>query len=102
MEKFKMMLAATTLMMGASAMAGTVKLESPKLEHICQVQVTTGQNRPNQLVHTYTNVSKGFTVSGEDRLCYRRSAKPAQCDANYTEWTCMQRKGSGTSVLKLS
>lgn len=102
MEKFKMAIAASSLLISATTMAGTVKLESPKFEQICQVQVTIGKNQPNQMVQTYSNVSKGFTVSGEDRLCYRRSAKPAQCDSNYTEWTCMQRQGSGTSILKLT
>jgi len=83
-------------------MAGTVKLESPKFDKICKVQVTTGNNPPNKMLNTYTNVSKGFSVSGEDRLCYRRSANPSDCDSNYTEWTCNSKQGSGTAILKLT
>ena len=93
---------AGSLLLTSVSFAGTVKLESPKFDKICKVQVTTGNNTDNKLVNTYTNVNKGFSVSGEDRLCYRRSAQPADCDSNYTEWTCNSRKGSGTSVLKLT
>ena len=93
---------AASLLLTSLSFAGTVKLESPKFDKICKVQVTTGNNPANKMLNTYTNVNKGFSVSGEDRLCYRRSAKPTDCNSNYTAWTCNSRKGSGTSILKLT
>jgi hypothetical protein len=101
-HSIKIITIATTLFVSSFSFAGTVKLESPKFDKICKVQVTTGDNPPSNMVNTYTNVSKGFTVSGEDRLCYRRSADPEQCDSNFTAWTCNSKKGSGTAVLKLT
>jgi len=92
---------AASLVLTTASFAGTVKLESPNLDNICKVQVTTGNNPPNKSLNTYSNVNKGFTVSGEDRLCYRRSSKPQECNSRYTEWTCKSNTSSGTSVLKL-
>jgi len=102
MKFFKPIVIAATLLFSSLSVAGTVTLESSKHEQICAVQITTGNNISKHVVNTHTDVKKGFTTSAEDRLCYRRSAKPAQCDSPYTEWTCMERRGSGTSMLKLS
>lgn len=100
MKTIKSLTIATTLAVSSLSFAGTVKLESPKFENICKVQITTGTR--NTYLKTYSNVTKGFTVSGEDRLCYRRSAKPNQCDSNFTEWTCSSKNGSGTHLMKLT
>ncbi|WP_154224378.1 hypothetical protein [Marinicella rhabdoformis] len=97
-------LAVSVLILSSNAFAGTVKLESSVFDNICKVQVTTGlENNPkSKLLDTYENVAKGFTVSGSDRLCYRRSKEPNNCQSQYTVWTCKKVKGSGTGTLKLS
>ncbi len=102
MKTIKHITIAASLFFTTASLAGTVTLESPKYDNICKVQVTTGKDQTNKIVKTYSNVSKGFSVSGEDRLCYRRSAKPEQCDSTYTAWNCASRGGSGTSIIKLS
>lgn len=101
MKKIPIMILFSTLATASSVMAGTVTLQSPKFDNICKVQITTGNNPPSQFKKTYSNVPKGFSISGEDRLCYRRSAQPNVCDSGFTEWSCASRKGSGTSVIKL-
>ena len=104
MTCYKSLLSITVLFLSANVFAGTVKLESSVFDNICKIQVTTGsENDPkSKLLKTYENVPKGFTVSGSDRLCYRRSKAPNNCQSQYTIWTCKKVKGSGTGTLKLS
>lgn len=81
--------------------AGTVKLLSDAWDYICKVQVTGGMDAPNTSVATFSNVRKGWSVSRSDRLCYRRSGNPDDCDSGYSDWRCINQMISGTYEFSL-
>lgn len=81
--------------------AGTVVLESTVWGYICEVDVTTGIDAPNTSVVSHTDVRDGWSVSAEDKLCYRRSRDPRQCDAGMTDWTCVTQIVSGTETTSI-
>lgn len=102
MKTIKTITIVTSLALSSVSFAGTVKLVSKHWNNICKVQVSKGNNAPaNGYLSTYTNVGKNFSTSGTNRLCYRRSANPNDCNSNYAGWVCDTRNTTGTTILEL-
>ncbi len=84
------------------AVSGTVVVVSDVWDYICRVQITTGMNAPNTHITTYNNVKINQTFTGTDRLCYRRSGDPSNCNSGWTSWTCQSELGSGSYRFSLN
>jgi hypothetical protein len=80
---FASMLALGTI---APAVAGEVRLVSDIIEMICRVEITSGPDAPNGSVETYNDVAMGWSITKQDKLCYRRASTPDNCDSGMTQW----------------
>lgn len=91
---------------GVSAMpanAGNVRLVSDTWDNICKVEVKWGMNAPERgNSQTFSDVQKGWELIKADRLCYRRSGDPGNCDSQMTLWTCCTHLISGTDDCSLN
>lgn len=90
----------------ANASAGDVKLVSDTLDSVCRVEITWGPDAPNGTpVEHYSDVSRNWSITKPDRLCYRRSSTPDNCDSGMTQWNtqwkCAERSVAGTEELSL-
>ena len=82
--------------------AGSVRLVNNYYNTICKVEVIKGINAPQTgSPESYSNVAKGVVTSAEGRLCFRRSADPANCASPLTEWRCADKGTSGTLEFNL-
>lgn len=87
----------------SEAKAGTVVLVSDTWENICKVEIKWGMNAPDSgPSQTFENVEKGRRWSKTDKICYRRSGQPSNCDSQMTAWTCCTHLISGTDECSLS
>ena len=90
----------------AYALAGDVRLVSDTWDSVCRVEITWGPNAPDGTpVEYHPEVSRNWTVTKPDRLCYRRASTPDNCDSGMTQWKtqwkCAAKSGSGTAELSL-
>ena len=90
----------------ACALAGDIKLVSDTLERVCGVEITWGPDAPNGTpVESFTDVSRNWSITKPDRLCYRRASSPDNCDSGMTQWRtqwkCATKTGSGTEEFSL-
>ncbi len=76
--------------------AGKVRLKSDNFDNICQVKLTVGPEAPNGTVEDIENVKKGWSRTGNGRICYRRSSDPDVC-GKLTNWNCCINPGAGTT-----
>ena len=95
-----------TLASIASAMAGDVKLVSGTWDSVCRVEVTWGPKAPDGTpIETYFDVPRTWSITKPDRLCYRRSSTPDNCESGMTQWNtqwkCAANDGSGQKELSL-
>jgi hypothetical protein len=85
------------------AEAGTVVLHSDTWDNICKVEIKWGTNAPDSgPSQSFENVEKGWKVSKADRICYRRSGQPSNCNSQMTAWNCCTHNISGTYECSLS
>lgn len=97
---------ALTLGSVTHALAGDVKLVSDTLENVCGVEITWGPEAPNGTpVEIHADVSKNWSITKPDRLCYRRPTTPDNCDSGMTQWKtqwkCAASAGPATEELSL-
>lgn len=90
----------------APTLAGDVKLVSGTLDTVCSVEVTWGPDAPNDTpVEFHTDVSKNWSITKPDKLCYRRPSTPDNCESGMTQWKtqwrCAANAGSGIKELSL-
>ena len=86
----------------AQVKAGSVQLISDNWDYICKVQIVHGMNAPGAGGRsTYRDVNRGWSVTRQDRLCYRRSANPGDCGSGYNSWDCASQLTSGTYKFSL-
>ena len=90
----------------APAWAGEVKLVSDAWENVCRVEITWGANAPNGTpVEQFLDVRRSWTITKPDRLCYRRSSTPENCDSGMTQWNtqwkCAAASGAGMEEFSL-
>ena len=88
------------------ALAGDVKLVSDTLDNVCGVEITWGPDAPNGTpVESFADVSRNWSITKPERLCYRRASTPDNCDSGMTQWKtqwkCAAKAGSGTEELSL-
>jgi hypothetical protein len=99
---FAFLLALTSI---AQVTAGEVKLVSDTIDEICRVEVTSGPDAPNAPVETYMDVTRGWSITKEGKLCYRRASTPDNCDSGMTQWNtqwkCAEKADSGIEELSL-
>ena len=85
--------------------AGEVKLVSDTLDIICRVEVTSGTDAPNGPIETYTDVGRGWSITREEKLCYRRASTPDNCESGMTQWNtqwkCAVKTDAGIDELSL-
>lgn len=80
------------------AFGGDVKLVSDHWDNVCGVEVTWGPDAPNDTpVEFHTDVSKGWSVTKPERLCYRRASTPDNCDSGMTQWKTQWRCAASKS-----
>jgi hypothetical protein len=99
---------ACLLALGAmsDALAGEVKLVSDTWDYVCRVDVTWGPGAPDGTpMEQHIDVSRNWSISKPDRLCYRRPSTPDNCDSGMTRWTtrwqCADSAGVGVEELSL-
>jgi len=102
-ESFACVLA---LVFSSSALAGDVKLVSDAWDAVCRVEITWGPGAPNGTpVEHYSDVSRNWSITKPDRLCYRRASAPDNCESGMTQWNtqwkCAARTDSGVEELSL-
>ena len=89
----------------AQAAAGEVKLVSDTIDMICRVEVTSGADAPEGPVETHTDVRMGWSITKQDKLCYRRASTPDNCESGMTQWNtqwkCATKAGPGSEELSL-
>ena len=90
----------------ACALAGDVKLVSDTLDSVCGVEISWGPDAPNGTpVESFADVSKNWSITKPDRLCYRRASSPDNCDSGMTQWKtqwkCANKTGSGIEEFSL-
>jgi hypothetical protein len=95
-----------TLGAAAYAFAGDVKLVSDTLDNVCMVEITWGPDAPNGTpVEHHNDVSRNWSITKPDRLCYRRASTPDNCDSGMTQWKtqwkCAAKAGSGIEEFSL-
>jgi len=95
-----------TLGSNTYARAGDVKLVSDTWDNVCRVEVTWGPNAPDGTpVEYHPEVSRNWSITKPDRLCYRRASTPDNCDSGMTQWKtqwkCTDKAGSGTEEISL-
>jgi hypothetical protein len=91
------------LVIGLPAKAGTVVLVSDTWDYICKVEVMWGMNAPQEgPSQTFSGVKKEWKFEKPDRICYRRSGDPRNCDSHLTSWTCCSHLISGKDECSLS
>ena len=87
------------------ASAGDVKLVADTMDMVCRVEVTSGPDAPNGAVETHIDVARGWSITKPDKLCYRRSSTPDNCESGMTQWNtqwkCAAKAGSGVEELSL-
>jgi len=98
---------ACALALGASAaaMAGDVKLVSDTLESVCGVEISWGAGAPNGTpVELHSDITKNWSITKPDRLCYRRPTTPDNCDSGMTQWKTQWKcaDGSTSGIQELS
>jgi hypothetical protein len=94
------------LVFSASALAGDVKLVSDAWDSVCRVDITWGPGAPNGTpVEHYSDVSRNWSITKPDRLCYRRASAPDNCESGMTQWNtqwrCAAKADSGVEELSL-
>jgi hypothetical protein len=95
-------LAVVTTLSSVAARAGSVNLVSDTWDNICTVEVMTGLNAPQGgQVTPFSNVTKGWHMLAEERICYRRSGNPTDCKSALSLWSCSSNPGSGTDEFSL-
>ena len=83
----------------ADTSAGDVKLVSDTLDSVCRVEISWGPGAPDgNPVEFYTDVSKNWSITRPDRLCYRRASTPDNCDSGMTQWNTQWRCAESTSA----
>jgi len=90
----------------ANAFAGDVKLVSDTLDSVCRVEITWGPDAPSGTpVEFHSDVPKNWSITKPERLCYRRSSTPDNCDSGMTQWNtqwkCAAKPDSGIEELSL-
>ena len=83
------------------ATAGTVELVNDTWDYICTVEITKGINAPNTSISRRSGVGRGLVTTATDKLCYRRSSDPRNCDSSLSVWTCDSKLTSGTKTFSL-
>ena len=92
--------------LGGNALAGEVKLVSDTWDSVCRVEVTWGPGAPEGTpVEQHIDVSRNWSVTKPERLCYRRASTPENCDSGMTQWNtrwqCADNAGTGPAELSL-
>jgi hypothetical protein len=95
-----------TLSSAPCALAGDVKLVSDTLDSVCGVEITWGPDAPNGTpAEFFSDVSRNWSITKPDRLCYRRASSPGNCDSGMTQWKtqwkCAHRTGPGIEEFSL-
>ena len=90
----------------AHALAGDIKLVSGTWDSICQVEITWGAGAPDGTpVEIHSDVSRNWSITKPDKLCYRRPSTPDNCESGMTQWRtqwkCAANTGSGIEELSL-
>jgi hypothetical protein len=84
----------------ADARAGDVKLVSDTLDNVCGVEITWGADAPNGTpVEIHSDISKNWSITKPDRLCYRRPTTPDNCDSGMTQWKTQWKCASSTNSV---
>ena len=105
--RFFLGIVAGLLALGSTAQAssGEVKLVSGTFDEICRVEVTSGPDAPNAPVETHVDVKKGWSITKQGKLCYRRASTVDNCDSGMTQWNtqwkCAEKADSGIEELSL-
>ena len=91
--KIKIVAFVSSLLAFSNANAGgEIDLYSDNWDYICKVEVMTGLQAPESgKIQTYEDVEFDESTplaSGKDRVCYKRSRFPSQCESQLTVWTC--------------
>jgi hypothetical protein len=94
------------LISATAALAGDVKLVSDTWDSVCRVDVTWGPDAPNGTpVEHYSDVSRNWSITRPDKLCYRRASAPDNCESGMTQWNtqwkCAAKVDSGVEELSL-
>ena len=94
------------LVFSGSALAGDVKLVSDTWDSVCRVDITWGPDAPNGTpVEHYSDVSRNWSITKPDKLCYRRASAPDNCESGMTQWNtqwkCAAKADSGVEELSL-
>jgi hypothetical protein len=90
----------------ADAVAGDIKLVSDTWDSVCRVDITWGPDAPNGTpVEHYSDVSRNWSITKPDKLCYRRASAPDNCESGMTQWNtqwkCAAKADSGVEELSL-
>jgi hypothetical protein len=88
------------------SLAGDVKLVSDTLDEICRVEITWGPSAPEgTAVEQFLDVKRNWSITKPDRLCYRRSSTPDNCESGMTQWNtqwkCAANDEAGQKELSL-
>ena len=91
---------------GGNALAGEVKLVSDTWDKVCRVEVTWGPGAPEGTpVEQHIEVSRNWSITKPERLCYRRASTPENCDSGMTQWNtrwqCADSTSAGVEELSL-
>jgi len=88
---------ALTLSSTSTAVAGDVRLVSDTMDSVCRVEITSGPDAPKGPVETYIDVSRNWTITKPDKLCYRRASTPDNCESGMTQWNTQWKCAASTS-----
>lgn len=87
----------------APASAGSIRLISDTWDNICKVEVKSGQNAPQEgQSESFSNVPRNWEITRSDRLCYRRSGNPSDCNSGWTDWRCDTELSEKTDPFSLN
>ena len=88
----------SALCFAAHVRAGDVKLVSDTLESVCGVEITWGAGAPNGTpVELHSDITKNWSITKPDRLCYRRPTTPDNCDSGMTQWKTQWKCAASTT-----
>jgi len=82
---------------------GEITLVSDTWDNMPKVEVAWGTNAWQNPVgrQTYTNVKKGWRLTRESRICYRRSRNPSDPTSTLNTWTCSSNPASRPHTFSL-